>query len=116
MSLSNKRIITISILLVTLIVLFIASIFIGSSNMSFIDGLKALFGQGQTSHQTIIYNIRLPRIIAAILAGIALSISGVIMQTMSNNVMASPSTLGVSNSAVLGPRRKRTEQPWARCR
>lgn len=102
MSLTKKRIITISVLSVSLIILFVASIFIGSSNMSFIDGLKALFGQGQASHQTIIYNIRLPRIIAAILAGIALSISGVIMQTMSNNVMASPSTLGVSNSAVLG--------------
>ena len=102
MSLTKKRITTLIILSITLIVLFVASIFIGSSNMSFVDGLKALFGQGQASHQTIIYNIRLPRIIAAILAGIALSISGAIMQTMSNNVMASPSTLGVSNAAVLG--------------
>ena len=70
--------------------------------MSFIDGLKALFGQGSQVNQTIILRIRLPRIIAAVLAGVALSLSGTIMQTMSNNVMASPSTLGVSNAAVLG--------------
>lgn len=98
----KKRIITLSILLGLLIILFIASIFIGTSNMSFIDGLKALFGQGSQVNQTIILRIRLPRIIAAVLAGVALSLSGTIMQTMSNNVMASPSTLGVSNAAVLG--------------
>lgn len=98
----KKRIITLSILLGLLIILFIASIFIGTSNMSFIDGLKALFGQGSQVNQTIIHRIRLPRIIAAVLAGVALSLSGTIMQTMSNNVMASPSTLGVSNAAVLG--------------
>lgn len=101
-TLLKKRIITLSILLGLLIILFIASIFIGTSNMSFIDGLKALFGQGSQVNQTIIQRIRLPRIIAAVLAGVALSLSGTIMQTMSNNVMASPSTLGVSNAAVLG--------------
>ncbi len=98
----KKRIITLVVLLGLLITLFIASIFIGTSNMSFIDGLKALFGQGSQVNQTIIQRIRLPRIIAAVLAGVALSLSGTIMQTMSNNVMASPSTLGVSNAAVLG--------------
>lgn len=102
LSLSKKRMLVITILSSLLVILFIASIFIGSSNMSFIDGLKALFGQGESKNIIIVQNIRLPRIIAALLAGIALSISGAIMQTMSNNVMASPSTLGVSNAAVLG--------------
>ena len=100
--LSKKRVITITTLSILLVVLFITSIFIGSSHMSFVDGLKGLFGIGEEVNIVIVQNIRLPRIIAAILAGVALSISGVIMQTMSNNVMASPSTLGVSNAAVLG--------------
>ena len=102
LSLKQKRLVTISILSVLLIVLFLASIFIGTSHISFIDGLKGLFGIGDETNIIIVQNIRLPRIIAAILAGTALSLSGVIMQTMSNNVMASPSTLGVSNAAVLG--------------
>ena len=102
MSLGKKRFITLLVLSILLVVLFIASIFIGSSNISFIDGLKGLFGIGEKTNIVIVQNIRLPRIIAAVLVGIALSISGVIMQTMSNNVMASPSTLGVSNAAVLG--------------
>ena len=101
-TLKKKRIITLSILSASLVVLFIASIFIGSSNISFIEGLKGLFGQSTKVNNIIVQNIRLPRIIAAILVGTALSISGVIMQTVSNNVMASPSTLGVSNAAVLG--------------
>lgn len=102
MSLSKKRTITLITLSVLLVVLFIASIFIGSSHMSFIDGLKGLFGIGDQTNIIIVQNIRLPRVIAAVLVGIALSISGIIMQTMSNNVMASPSTLGVSNATVLG--------------
>lgn len=102
MTIKKKRFITITILASALIVFAIASIFIGSSHLSFIDGLKGLFGLGDNTSNVIVQNIRLPRIIAAILAGIALSISGVIMQTISNNVMASPSTLGVSNAAVLG--------------
>ena len=102
LSLAKKRTLTLVILSVLLVALFISSIFIGSSNMSFIDGLKALFNMGTPTNHTIIYNHRMPRILAAILAGIALSISGTIMQTVSNNVMASPSTLGVSNAAVLG--------------
>ena len=102
MTIKKKRFITIMTLASALIVFAIASIFIGSSHLSFIDGLKGLFGLGDNTSNVIVQNIRLPRIIAAILAGIALSISGVIMQTISNNVMASPSTLGVSNAAVLG--------------
>lgn len=102
LSLQKKRLIVLFSLIGALIVLFIVSIFIGSSGMSFIDGLKALFRTGDETNITIIYNIRLPRILAALLAGIALAISGTIMQSVSNNDMASPSTLGVSNAAVLG--------------
>lgn len=102
MTLTKKRTLTLLILSILLVVLFIGSIFIGSSHMSFIDGLKGLFGVGDQTNVIIVQNIRLPRVIAAVLVGVALSISGVIMQTMSNNVMASPTTLGVSNAAVLG--------------
>ena len=102
LSLLRKRMITVISLCVLTLVIFFFSLFIGSSNMSFTDALLGLFNQGEEVNRIIMLNIRLPRVIAALLAGIALSISGVIMQTVSNNVMASPTTLGVSNSAVLG--------------
>ena len=86
------------------VVLFLAivCVFIGSSHMSFTDCLKAIFGQGAENNIRIVWNIRIPRVIAAALAGAGLAVSGLIMQTNLNNSMASPSTLGVSNAAVFG--------------
>ena len=102
MTLQKKRTIVLIILSVLLPLLFISSIFIGPSKISFIDGLQGLFGIGSQTNVLIVQQVRLPRIIAAVVVGVSLSLSGVIMQTMSNNVMASPSTLGISNAAVLG--------------
>ena len=76
--------------------------FVGSSNMSFADGVNALLGGGTPAQERILLNIRLPRVLAAIVAGAGLSIAGLMMQTTLSNAMASPSTLGVSNAAVFG--------------
>lgn len=98
----RNKIIILIILFVTAIALFILSIFVGSSNMSFVEEINALFGSGQNNHIVIMQKIRLPRTIAAFLVGGALSIAGLIMQTTLGNDMASPSTLGVSNAATFG--------------
>ena len=52
--------------------------------------------------QNILHAIRLPKAITAILAGAALSVSGLIMQTLFRNPLAGPYTLGVSSGASLG--------------
>ena len=80
----------------------VGCLFAGSSNMTLRQGLNALLGQGTPAQARIIWNIRVPRVLAAIIAGAGLSVSGLIMQTTLNNAMASPSTLGVSNAAVFG--------------
>ena len=99
----NKRnTIVIISMLAAVIVLGIVCLFIGSSNMSFNDALEALLGGGTNAQFRIIWKIRVPRILAAIVAGAGLSVAGLIMQTTLNNSMASPSTLGVSNAAVFG--------------
>ena len=99
----NKRnAIVIALMLVCVIVLGIACLFAGSSNMSFADALDALAGNGTAANVRIIWKIRVPRVLAAIIAGAGLAVSGLIMQTTLNNSMASPSTLGVSNAAVFG--------------
>ncbi|MBQ7600189.1 MAG: iron ABC transporter permease [Clostridia bacterium] len=86
---------------VTVLIAF-ACLFAGSSNMTVKESLGALFGQGTAAGIRIIRNIRIPRVLAALIAGAGLSLSGLIMQTVLNNPMASPSTLGVSNAAVFG--------------
>lgn len=99
----NRRNTTvIAAMLLAVIVLGIACLFVGSSDMSFSDGLDALMGGGSNAQSRIIWKIRVPRVLAAIIAGAGLAVSGLIMQTTLNNAMASPSTLGVSNAAVFG--------------
>ena len=86
---------------VTVILAFVC-LFIGSSRMTLADCFAALAKKGSPAQIRIIWNIRIPRVLAAIIAGAGLSVSGLIMQTNLNNPMASPSTLGVSNAAVFG--------------
>ena len=89
-------------MLLAVIAIGIACLFVGSSNMTFSDALNALLGGGNDAQSRIIWKIRVPRVLAAIIAGAGLSIAGLVMQTTLNNSMASPSTLGVSNAAVFG--------------
>ena len=89
-------------MLVAVVVISVACLFVGSSNMSFEDALNALLGGGTGAQSRIIWKIRIPRVLAAIIAGAGLSVAGLVMQSTLNNAMASPSTLGVSNAAVFG--------------
>ena len=97
----KKRLFTLGLLL-AVIIMAIVCLFVGSSHMSVLDCLKALCGKSSGANNRIIWNIRIPRVLAALIAGAGLSVSGLIMQTNLNNAMASPSTLGVSNAAVFG--------------
>lgn len=101
---SAKKRNTIILIVLTILVIFfvILGLFIGSSNMDFVENLKAIFNQSTNSNNRIIRKIRMPRILAAFIAGAGLSVAGLIMQTTLNNDMASPGTLGVSNAAVFG--------------
>ena len=60
------------------------------------------FGELSLMEHQIMHSIRLPKAITAILAGGALSVSGLMMQTLFRNPLAGPYTLGVSSGASLG--------------
>ena len=89
-------------LLAVVVIVAVVCLFAGSSNMTVREALDALLGKGSEAQHRIIWKIRMPRVLAAIVAGAGLAVSGLIMQTTLNNAMASPSTLGVSNAAVFG--------------
>ena len=97
-----RNTIVIVIMVAAVIALSIACLFVGSSKMTFRDALDALLGGGTSAQSRIIWKIRVPRVLAAVIAGAGLSVAGLVMQTTLNNAMASPSTLGVSNAAVFG--------------
>lgn len=98
---SRARYIIASLALAVLIMALVC-LFVGASRMSFSDGVAALFGKGSAANVRILRSIRVPRVLAALIAGAALSVSGLVMQTTLSNAMASPSTMGVSNAAVFG--------------
>ena len=99
---NRRNTVIIVAMLIAVIAVGIACLFVGSSNMSFGDALDALLGGGNDAQSRIVWKIRMPRVLAAIIAGAGLSVAGLIMQTTLNNTMAAPSTLGVSNAAVFG--------------
>ena len=92
----------IALLAACVVVLTFVCLFVGSSHMTVADCFAALARKGSAAQVRIIWNIRIPRVLAAIIAGAGLSVAGLVMQTDLNNPMASPSTLGVSNAAVFG--------------
>lgn len=98
----RKNALILCLLSLTMILLGLCCLFVGSSDMTLKEGFFALLGQGTAAHVRILQRIRLPRVLAAVIAGAGLSVSGLVMQTTLNNCMASPSTLGVSNAAVFG--------------
>ncbi len=98
----NRRNRVLLLLLAVVLVLAFAAVFTGSSHMTFKDCIDALMRRGSASQVRIIWNIRIPRVLAAVIAGAGLSVAGLVMQSCLDNPMASPSTLGVSNAAVFG--------------
>src|SRR5690625_3056168 len=91
------------ILLIILIVLtsFI-SIRIGHAAISYERILPTLFGQGTTKDAFVLFSIRLPRMIITILAGIALALSGSILQSITRNDLADPGIIGINSGAGVG--------------
>ncbi len=64
--------------------------------------MRTILGRGQAASETVILNIRLPRVAAATLIGALLAVSGAVMQCVLQNPLASASTLGVSQGAAFG--------------
>lgn len=75
---------------------------VGSIKIPFADVVKTLCGKGEPMFKTAIMNIRLPRVVAAMLVGAALASAGAVMQCVLRNPLASASTLGVSQGAAFG--------------
>jgi len=84
-----------------LISLFLACL-LGSTKLPASSVVLAMIGQGDIGDQIIIWQIRLPRGLAAFAVGAALGISGAALQGLLRNPLAEPGVLGVSASAALG--------------
>lgn len=87
---------------VLLLLLILMNILMGSSSMTMGDAVSILFSHDTASkYGKIIWDIRMPRILAAALLGGALSVSGFLLQTFFANPIAGPYILGISSGAKL---------------
>lgn len=84
-----------------LVVIIGVSLSFGAVPLSPAEIWQALTGQGERINQTIIWDLRLPRTLAALLVGAALGMAGTLLQGMLRNDLADPFVLGVSAGAGL---------------
>ncbi len=85
---------------IVLLVLCLLSVFLGSAKMTFSEFFASLCDtKAKTPLGVIIYSIRLPRILASIVCGMGLGMSGAILQRITGNRMASPGLVGVNSGA-----------------
>lgn len=87
---------------VALVLLIVASLAIGAVPLAPGDVLRALGGQGDAMSITIVRELRLPRVVLAMLVGCALGGSGAALQGTLRNALAEPYLLGVSGGAAVG--------------
>ncbi|MFY0483636.1 iron chelate uptake ABC transporter family permease subunit [Flavobacterium sp. PLA-1-15] len=102
--LKSKNIFLFASLTFLMLVLFLMDIGLGQVSIPLQEVFKSLTGQeaSKETWQYIIVNFRLPKAITAILVGMGLSISGLLMQTLFRNPLAGPYVLGLSSGSSLG--------------
>jgi len=100
--LKSKNYIAFTGLTALLIVLFLSDLTFGSISISMREIATVFFRNGDGINAEILLNFRLPKAITAILTGAALSVAGLMMQTLFRNPLAEPYILGVSSGASLG--------------
>ncbi len=89
----------ITIAIIILLLLSLVSLSYGESQIGLLPSIQALFGYGEKSSVTIVQNIRLPRVTAAILAGATLGLSGLYTRVALKNPLADSSILGIQSGA-----------------
>lgn len=107
-----KKIVFIVVLFAAIILLVGYSITVSSRGMSFTEGMTGLWNVLTGAHleyntpeyydADLVKNTCLPRVVAALVCGAGLAICGAVLQTVLNNPLAEPYTLGISSGAVFG--------------
>ncbi len=103
MVIKNRNAVLLPFLLLLLFILALIDLSIGSAKISPFRSIGLIFQDNdQSAAWLAVHLFRLPRVITAFIAGIALSVSGLQMQTVFRNPLAGPYVLGISSGAGLG--------------
>ncbi|MEV3981534.1 iron chelate uptake ABC transporter family permease subunit [Nonomuraea sp. NPDC049758] len=88
-------------LLAVTAVAVVAAVTAGQAGMTAGQALSALAGAGEGGHVLLVQEIRLPRVVAGLVAGAALGLSGCLTQALARNRLATPDMLGINQGAVI---------------
>ena len=100
-SILRKQRLIILALLIVIITTIVVGMGLGSAPLSYDRLLPTLMGQGTFKEEFVLYSLRLPRIVITLLAGMALALSGAILQGITRNDLAEPGILGINSGLVL---------------
>lgn len=98
----TRRILGIVVLLGLLAVSVALSIAVGAKTIPLSDVLSGLWAPGHSENDLIIRQLRIPRTLLGVLAGVALGLAGALMQGHTRNPIADPGILGITQGAGLG--------------
>lgn len=99
---SRKSWLIILLTTVCLSTTFFLALFVGNYHLTISEVLRAFVGDANDNTNYALFEVRVPRLLCCILIGAALSTSGLVMQSLFKNPMASPSVLGISSGAAFG--------------
>ena len=88
-------------LLVALTLLSLLALTLGSGKITMMGVIQTLLGEGSRLDQVTVFKIRLPRLLAVLVAGAAMGLSGCLVQTLVRNRLATPDMIGVNEGASL---------------
>lgn len=98
----RNRLLFIALVMIGIVVVGMVAIVSGAAGIGYRDVIAVFSGSADAATSQIVMQIRMPRVLAALLAGFALSVSGAVMQSILRNPLASPFTLGISGAAAFG--------------
>ncbi|EUJ17343.1 transport system permease protein [Listeria grandensis FSL F6-0971] len=86
---------------ILLVVSMIIAVGVGSIHIAPMESIRTLFGEGAELSQTILWNLRIPRVLIAVIVGTNLAVSGAFLQAVMRNPLADPGLTGVSSGAAV---------------
>lgn len=98
----NRQPLVVLVLFVLMLATIVVSLGLGASKVSFDRIVPTLLGNGTFKEHFVLFEIRLPRIVITLLAGMALALSGAILQGVTRNDLADPGLVGINAGAGVG--------------
>lgn len=101
-SLLRKQSVVVTLLILLTLITIVIGLGIGSSPISYGRLFPTIFGHGSFEDHFVLFSIRLPRMLVTLLAGMALALSGAILQGITRNELADPGIIGINAGAGVG--------------